>query len=159
MPTWVVIIIIRPLQVVFLFLVLWSACMLLAIFRLSASSIICILHVQSRAKIFYWHKITFQHAAGPHDPWKHPGTESEIPLIVVCWMNNIMGMNNNNIINMSLISELWSTNHLIRTPRSLQIVSCPDPPFSAALDVLHHQRAEGRVWKLLHGFCVHQECN
>ena len=36
------------------------------------------------------------------------------------------------------------------------IVSSPDPPISAVLDVLHHQHVEdlGRVWRLLHGFCV-----
>ena len=32
-------------------------------------------------------------------------------------------------------------------------------PFSAALDVLYHQHAERKVWGLLHGFCVHVECN
>ena len=50
---------VRPLQVILLFLV--PARMLLAIFRLSISSIVCILHAQS---------------------WKHPGTETEIPLVV-----------------------------------------------------------------------------
>ena len=79
----------RPLQVVLLF---WSpARMLLAIFRLSASSLVCILHAQSSAKIFYWQKIAFLSTliglhweammliARPHDP---PGTETEIPLVV-----------------------------------------------------------------------------
>ena len=39
------------------------------------------------------------------------------------------------------------------------VVSYPDPSYSAALGVLHHQHAEGRVWKLLHGFRVQLECN
>ena len=34
------------------------------------------------------------------------------------------------------------------------LVSHPDPPISAALGVLHHQHAERKVWKLLHGFRV-----
>ena len=41
----------------------------------------------------------------------------------------------------------------------LLVVSSPYPPFSVALDVLHHQHIEGRVWKLLHGSRVRQECN
>ena len=39
------------------------------------------------------------------------------------------------------------------------VISCPDPPISVVLDVLHHQHAEGRIWQLLHGFRVHLECN
>ena len=35
----------------------------------------------------------------------------------------------------------------------------PRPPFSAALDVLHHQHAERKVWKLLHGLLVRLVCN
>ena len=38
------------------------------------------------------------------------------------------------------------------------LVSRPDPPISAALDVLHHQHAERKVWKLLHGFLMRLEC-
>ena len=41
-----------------------------------------------------------------------------------------------------------------RDSPSLSLVSRPDPPISAALDVLHHQHAERKVWKLLHGFRV-----
>ena len=39
------------------------------------------------------------------------------------------------------------------------VVSRPDPPISAALDVLHHQHAERKVWKLLHGKRVRPVCN
>ena len=34
-------------------------------------------------------------------------------------------------------------------PRSPSLVWNPDPPFPAALNVLHHQHAEGRVWRLV----------
>ena len=39
------------------------------------------------------------------------------------------------------------------------VVSRPDPPISAALDVLRHQHAERKVWKLLHGKRVRLVCN
>ena len=41
-----------------------------------------------------------------------------------------------------------SQRHLMSTTmiviKILLLVSCPDPPFSAVLDVLHHQRVEER---------------